>query len=50
MIRKIAVRDVNEHGLIMFMSSLLINEARPNTLDLDTSTCFLLYVFHEHSL
>lgn len=44
------VRDVNVHRLIVFLTSLLVDETRTETLDLDSCPCLLLDVFHEHAL
>ena len=50
MIRKIAVRDVNKHRLVVFVAGILIDKAGPETLDLYASTCLLLDVLDEHAL
>ena len=41
---------MNVHRLIMLLARLLIDETRTNTLDLDSSSRFLLDVLHEHTL
>ena len=39
-----------EHGLIVFVASVLVNESRTDTLNLHTSTSLLLDILDEHTL
>ncbi len=43
-------RYVDEHGLVVLVAGVLVNESRTLTLDLHTSTCLLLDVLDEHTL
>lgn len=39
-----------EHGLIVFVASVLVNESRTETFDLHTSTSLLLDILDKHTL
>ena len=39
-----------EHGLIVFVASVLVDESRTETLDLYTSTSLLLDILDKHTL
>ena len=43
-------RYVDVHRLVVFMASLLVDKAGPETLNLNPSVCLLLDVLDKHTL